>query len=371
MHLQDRRPHREADRVSWQRIDLSDPQYDRPTEPPAICGLIYRRKRHTISGPPESLKTLLALIFGLEHMRAGEGTFALVDFEMGEHAARLLLHDLGATLDEIGSVYYITPTGPPEQADLDAITAAGVTLAIIDAAAGAYSASELDDNKRADAEIFSRTWIAPLWLRNITTIVLDHVVKNSDARGKFAIGSERKLGTVDVHLGLEAVKQLHRGTSGLVRILTHKDRPGHLDRPRAGEIELHSDPDTHRITWAFKPASKDSGDSDSGGFRPTILMDRMLAHLEQQSEPVSCNAAATAVGGQRKWTLEAIRLLISDGTIAEQAGPRGAKLIGLPDRFPVPTGSQNQSSTSGGNPPVPPLTLYRENQSPEPVEAAQ
>jgi hypothetical protein len=72
MHLQDRRPHREADRVSWQRIDLSDPQYDRPTEPPAICGLIYRRKRHTISGPPESLKTLLALIFGLEHMRAGD-----------------------------------------------------------------------------------------------------------------------------------------------------------------------------------------------------------------------------------------------------------------------------------------------------------
>jgi hypothetical protein len=359
--------------VSWQRVDLADPQYEQPTEPPAVCGLIYKGKRHALSGPPEAAKTLAALIFGLEQMRAGGGTFAIVDFEMGEHATRLLLHDLGATLDEIASVYYVNPTGPPEPADLDAIAAAGVTLAIIDAAAGAYDASGLDDNKRADAEMFSRFWITPLWRLNITTITLDHVVKNSDARGRYAIGSERKLGTVDVHLGLEPVKQLHRGASGLVRIVTHKDRPGHLPRPRAAELELHSDPDTHQITWTLNPANEDSGDSATDSWRPTVLMDRVLDYLGQQTEPVTCNTVAGAVRGQRQYIMEAIRCLIADGTIAEQAGTRGAKLISttrpVPGSEPVPEPHKNQWWEPTGSPT---FSLQEEpvkNQSKEPVEA--
>jgi hypothetical protein len=43
--------------------------------------------RHAISGPPEAAKTLAALIFGLEWMRAGRGLFALIDFE-GANARR-------------------------------------------------------------------------------------------------------------------------------------------------------------------------------------------------------------------------------------------------------------------------------------------
>jgi hypothetical protein len=354
--------------VSWQRIDLSDPQYERPTEPPGICGLIYQGKRHALSGPPEAAKTLAALIFGLENLRAGGGTFAIVDFEMGEHATRLLLHDLGATLEEIASIYYANPNGPPDQADLDAITEAGVTLAIIDAAAGAYNATGLDDNKRADAETFSHAWITPLWQRNITTIVLDHVVKNSDARGRYAIGSERKLGTVDVHLGLEAVKQLHRGRNGLIKITTHKDRPGHLPRPRAAELELHSDLDTHRITWEFSPASDASTDSPGDTWRPTVLMEKITTFLRTQTEPVSRNEISRGVTGKREYVLQAITCLMDDGAIQEDN-----RKITL-NRFPVPTGSQEPLGTTEREPPVPGSSLYKGNQLGnqlrEPVKAA-
>jgi hypothetical protein len=193
---------------NWQPINLAAPEFDQPTEPPAICGLIYTAKRHALSGPPEAVKTLAALIFGLEHMRTSTGRFALVDFEMGERATRLLLHDLGATLAEIGAVYYVSPDGPPGPEDIGAMTAAGVTLAVIDSAAGAYNVSGLDDYKRADAEEFSRSWVAPLWERGVTTVVLDHVVKNGETRSRYAIGSERKLGAVDVHLGFEPVHPL-------------------------------------------------------------------------------------------------------------------------------------------------------------------
>ena len=82
-----------------------------------------------------------------------------------------------------------------------------VTLVVIDAAAGAYDASGLDDNKRQDVERFARAWVRPLFEIGITTLLIDHVTKNTETRGKYMIGSERKLGGVDVHLGLERGRQ--------------------------------------------------------------------------------------------------------------------------------------------------------------------
>jgi len=301
--------------VAWLAVNLAAPEFDVPTEPPALCELIYTGKRHALSGPPEAAKTLGAAIFGLEHMRATQKRFALIDFEMGEHATRLLLSDLGATLEEIRQVYYVAAEGPPKADDLYALSEAGVTLAVIDSAAGAYAVSGLDDNKRQDAETFSRAWIGPLWQLGITTVVLDHVPKNTEARGRYAIGSERKLGVVDVHLGFEPVKALTRGGHGLIRVVTHKDRPGHLNRPAASELELHSDPETHRITWAFQqPAAVALG---TGGFRPTTLMDRVLEFMAANPEPISRTALAKSVTGNRyEWKLRAVDQLLAEGRLA-------------------------------------------------------
>jgi hypothetical protein len=318
--------------VSWEAVNLAAPEFAKPSEPPAVAGLIYAGKRHKISGQPESLKTLIAFILGLEHSRGGLGKFAIVDFEMGENATRLLLDDLGASLDEIADVNYFNASGPPEAADLEALIDAGVTLAIIDSAAGAYDISDLDDNKRADVERFSRLWIAPLWLRGITTIVLDHVVKNSDSRGRYAIGSERKLGAVDVHLGFERVHVLSRGGTGLVRIATHKDRAGHLARPHAAELELRSDPETHRITWEFKPASSDErGES----WKPSFLMERVLEYLSRNPEPISRSALANAVKGNRQYLFQAIDCLIDDGRLRLEDRKVVPVLRNVPGTFPV------------------------------------
>jgi hypothetical protein len=223
--------------------------------------------------------------------------------------------------------------------------AAGVTLVIIDAAAGAYDASGLDDNKRADAQKFARTWVDALWKRGITVVLLDHVTKNSETRGKFAIGSERKLGSVDVHLGLHAVKQLHRGADGLIRVTTHKDRGGHLERPTAAELDLHSDPETHRITWTFRPAAA-TAESPDATWKPTALMEKVSRYLELQSDAVSRSQISRDVTGKREYVLSAIDHLIADGHAAETDGPRKARLVvsltsyrdqpaPVPDPFPT------------------------------------
>jgi hypothetical protein len=46
-------------RARWPTLNLADPQYAIPPDPPAIAGLLYQGKRHVASGPQESAKTLI------------------------------------------------------------------------------------------------------------------------------------------------------------------------------------------------------------------------------------------------------------------------------------------------------------------------
>jgi hypothetical protein len=211
--------------VSWQWLNLAAPEFEAPSDPPYIAGLIYPGLRHVLSGSPESAKTLVGLILALTVQRQNE-LVAHIDFEMGPKRTRTLLEDLGATADEIADHIYTETGGPPDEADLAHLTVNGVALALIDAGAGAYNASGLDDHSRKDVETFGSTWIDPLYRASVGTLLVDHVVKNTDNRGKWAIGSERKAGQADVDLGLELIgKPLSRGGSALVKVRVHKDRP--------------------------------------------------------------------------------------------------------------------------------------------------
>ena len=90
---------------------------------------------------------------------------------MGPYATRRLLLDLGFTLDEIRDqvVYYDAP-GEPGPADIAADGRGEASrFVVIDAAAGAYDASGLDDNKRQDVERFARAWVRPLFEIGITS----------------------------------------------------------------------------------------------------------------------------------------------------------------------------------------------------------
>jgi hypothetical protein len=318
--------------LTWLQVNLGADEFAADPQPPHLCGLVYKGGRHLVSGVPEASKTTFAAILALETIRSG-GVPALIDFESGPTSTRRLLSDLGATNAELSAVYYVEPEGPPDDNDILELEAAQVSFAVIDAAAGAYAVSGLDDNKRADAELFGRMWIDPLWMRGITTVALDHVTKNSDSRGRYAIGSERKLGRCDVHFALEPIVQLGRGRNGLIRIVTHKDRMGWLPRPRAAELELRSDPNTHAISWRFNTVTEQAEEV----WRPTVLMQRVSDWLAEQTEPVSRATVEKAVSGKGEYVRQAIDALITDGCVAETAGARGAKNVAL--NYPFTTSS--------------------------------
>jgi hypothetical protein len=305
--------------MTWTPINLGKLE-ERPKTQPTIggVGLVYPGKRHLYSGPQESGKTMAAYAIALEEARA-EGNVILIDLEMGPHDARDRFREMGATTADFDRIYYIEPETEATDATMLGLLEWKPTLAIIDAAAGAYALQELDDNKRRDAEQWANLWVRPFWQNDVATITIDHVTKSAETRGKYAIGSERKAGGVDVHLGFETITEFRRGSTGLYKIITHKDRPGYLPRPRAGELALTSDPDTNAIGWVFNPPESAATGDD---WRPTVLMDRVVEYLRQQREPVNRETIKKNVLGKNEYIVQAIGFLLQDETIVEVGSRR-------------------------------------------------
>ncbi len=298
---------------------------DAPLTEPTLggIGLLYPGKRHVFSGPQESAKTLAAYVAGLCVVREG-GRLMLIDFEMGEIEAKRRLRELGATDEELGAIDYIEPEEKITPLIAQRLVQCEPSLVIVDASAGAYDLQGLDDNKRQDVERFARLYVNGFWKAGIATIVLDHVTKNVEARGNYAIGSERKVGGTDVHLGFEVVHPIKRGGHGLYKIMTHKDRGGCLKRGKLAEFELTSDPDSHQIEWAFKaPVEADEEHS----FRPTHLMEKVSRYVELQLEPVPRSQVEKNIEGKAQYVREALDLLTSEGFVSESKGLKNARLV--------------------------------------------
>lgn len=334
------------ERDSWTPLDLTTLP-DAPPIRPTLggVGIVYPGKRHVFSGPPESAKTLAAYAIGIHVIRGG-GSIILIDFEMGSYDARARIRELGASDDEIRRIHYLEPDEPATAERIEALTRLQTQLVIVDAAAGAYSLEGLDDNKRGDVEKLSHLYVRSFWRAGIASIFVDHVVKDSESRGKFMIGSERKLGGADVHLGFETITPISRGSSGLYKIVTHKDRGGYLRRGHLADLELDSDPETHAIVWTFTtPAETGS----AGYFRPTHLMEKVSLDLELRSEPVTRNTVAATLGGTKDYILKAISALVREGFVTETDGPNRSKLLESTRRYRENDPDCNPETEPGGS----------------------
>lgn len=312
---------------SWQPIRLSTLP-DKPTVQPDLggIGLVYPGKRHVFSGPPESAKTLIAYAILIELARHGQPSI-LVDFEMGAYDARDRLYELGATDETIDLIGYIESDEPATPARIQTLVSARPALVVLDAAAGAYQLENLDDMARKDVERFNNTYIRPFWREGIATILIDHVVKVGKDRGRYAIGSERKLGASDVHLGFDTVTPINRGGTGLYKITTHKDRGGCLKRGKLADLELVSHPVHHKITCTVRPSVTVPETEQAAYFRPTHLMEKVSIYLEHQAEPVSRNAVAEALGGTKDYILKAISALVTERFVLEHDGAQRSRPV--------------------------------------------
>ncbi len=307
---------------SWTPINLNDLP-ETPPVPPELGNthLVYPGKRHVFSGPPESAKTLAAYCVMIQVARCG-GDCILIDFEMGGHDARQRLRELGATASEIDRIAYLEPDEPVTTRRIAALVSMRPELVVIDASAGIYSLEGLDDNKRGDVEKISNLYVRVFWRNGVATILIDHVVKDGEARGRYAIGSERKLGGADVHFGFVTANAISRGTEGLYRIHTHKDRGGYHKRGHVADLHLSSDPVTHQIEWSVREPVVTA--DDTGKKRLTTLMEKCSRELEQSDEPITTSAMVPLVRSSKGYVSDALNSLVHEGYASRAEAARGA-----------------------------------------------
>jgi hypothetical protein len=301
---------------------------DGAPEKPTIMQTFYPGRRHLVSGEPEALKSWLAQVACADQMLLGE-TVMYVDLEMTPSEILSRLRCLGLGDDIIRDKFvYLRPDGPigfgDASRDLDElIDARRPSVTVIDSFIGILQLHGLSPKDDLDIETCYATIVDRFRRHNGAPIVLDHVVKDRDARGRWSTGSERKVGAADVHLGLQVVQQFGRGRTGAAMIATHKDRPGYLRRPYHAEFELRSDADTFAITWDLR----EPGKTAAAGPRPTWYMEKVSTYLEGMTIPASRNQTEKAVGGKSNYVRKAMDILTDEGYVREEDGAKGGRYL--------------------------------------------
>jgi len=307
----------EAPRSSWATIDVAALLAGTsPDTRPSLLRrgdgrcLLYPTKVHSLSGEPEAGKGWVAMHACAERMAAGKRVLYL-DFEDSAATALERLRALGVPDEQIVGLFaYVAPDEPLPSGALDALLDPAPTLVVIDAVTEAMVLQGLSPLDNTEVAEWQTLLCKPCARVGAAVLVLDHVTKDREGRGRWAIGAQHKLAGVDVAYTVSVSEPLGRGRTGRLHLAVAKDRPGHVrgfaaDGRRAAEVVVRSD--GQRVELLLGTA-----DDDGDGFRPTTLMERVSRALEAQS-PLTGDDVRTATGGRGKYVDQARNLLVAEG----------------------------------------------------------
>jgi hypothetical protein len=321
----------------WEPIDLEPVlRGEIVIPPPAVFErtdgvlLLYPGRINAFIGETETCKTWIVLAGVAQQLQAGHHVI-YADYEDGPESAVERLRALGVAADLIGAHFtYLNPGGRFDELAqaviLEAIAAKGSpSLVVIDGVTEAMGDIGLDPISGTDVAAYYAG--SPRWMARTgaAVVLVDHVTKSQEGRGRWAIGSERKLSGLDgAAYGFECLRPFGRSKSGLVKMTVAKDRCGHIRQHASGGtiamVELKSWPDDG-VTITLEPPGGEVG----GTFRPTHLMTRLSEVIAGQPGLTS-RALRAAVKGKSDVKDLALELLFAEGYIDVRPGARGARL---------------------------------------------
>lgn len=336
----------DAPASSWAPLDLSailDGSYV-PEEPrlmprcDGVC-LLYPGRVHTFQGESESGKSMVAQAETARVLAAG-GRAVYIDFESDASVVvgRILM--MGATREQVAAgLLYLRPGVRPhatndDRTAFEQLLADRYDLAVIDGVTEAASVFGVASKDNDEITAWNRLFARPLAQQTGAAVIqVDHVTKDSESRGRFAIGAQAKMSALDGAAYVVEVKEpLGRGLRGVVVLRVAKDRPGAI-RPNCGQfrksdrtqeaaqVVVDSTTDGQIAVTVEPPAGDTDGRTDE--FRPTALMERVSRFLEGQPPGLSENKITGGVEGRAVQIRKALTVLVEEKFVARQQAGRG------------------------------------------------
>jgi hypothetical protein len=384
--------------TTWAPVDLTahlDGTYVplTPTLMPRVDGacLLYPGLVHSFHGESESGKSMVAQAEVRRILAAG-GSAAYLDFESDAASIVGRLVEMGADPAELKARFtYRHPEANPRNfpherdAFMD-LAGSPVDLIVIDGmtdALGVFGASSMDNDEIAT---FLRRFPRFLAARTGAAVILvDHVTKDTDNRGRFALGGQAKMAGLDgAAYTVEVKEPIGRGMRGRLELRVAKDRPGGI-RPACGEYRARDrtqeaasvvvDSSSGRIVvMVEKPRL--AGEGSVSAFRPTHYMERVSEVLEDAAEPMTRTAIYDLVGPEDKKpstkqekVKPAVDALLAEGFI-KAVGNATGRGSGIEHIRPYREAEDPRSDSylghfSGHSPDSPDITGYHRNSESE------
>ncbi|MQA14981.1 MAG: hypothetical protein GEV09_12640 [Pseudonocardiaceae bacterium] len=225
---------------SWAPIDLGPYLRGEITSPEPTTGmarsdrlkLLYPGREHVVIGEMESGKSWYALGCAAAELVNGNHVI-YVHFEEAEPADSVeRLQALGVADDVIlARFHFIGPNSQITAPRMRQLRALAPSLVILDGVNEAMSLHRWEINGTDAAALFRRYLVKPFTADGAAVLAADHVGKDVDRRGRYAIGSVHKgNGLTGAQLILENAAPFGRGRRGRSHVFVAKDRPGHLRR---------------------------------------------------------------------------------------------------------------------------------------------
>ncbi|TCE98287.1 phage protein [Bifidobacterium longum subsp. longum] len=310
-------------------------------------GLFYRGAVNDLHGEPGCGKSMLAQIATAQELKQGHDVI-YIDYEDSARnvVKRLLL--LGVTGEQIVQhLHYVRPSAKPSSpTSLDGWKetldyADTATLAIIDGVTSCLAYAGLDSNSGDDIAAWYNTMPRLISACGPAVVLIDHVVKSKDNRGRYAGGSMQKLALIDgISYSVDMTKPVGKGVRGVIVIKSGKDRISEIEEHcavswdsngshlrEAARIEINStDPKLMRVTIA-RPNMMPSEDRQAkrDDFRPTGLMERISRMLEDSLEEPNQSELFKALkedgsGARTAVMSKAVSLLLQEGFVSNRSG---------------------------------------------------
>jgi hypothetical protein len=332
--------------TSWTPVDLESVLSGDYESPKATVGfredgvsLFYPGREHALISEPEAGKTWIALTVALSEMRGGNNV-VFIDCEDEAGAIISRLRTLGAEDDLIRRHFaYVRPHGRIDGLMREAMARVLMppcTLVILDGVTEAMAMNGLDPKDDQDVARFRQ--MLAMFVTDIgpAFVSLDHVVKNAENRGRWAIGSQHKMASLNgCAYTIESVSRFAPGMKGVARLRVAKDRHG--------DVRGHALPNKDGLAWFSTFVMEPMGDglmsarfevpTEDRDARPTVLMRKVSDVLLTHSEGLNVGGINDRVTGKAEHIRRAIAALEDAGHIEMSEGPRKSKFYRLVSPF--------------------------------------